>query len=218
MFSERDAELTAPEHASKVTVARAMGAQFHFDPDTYLSLMRAEVPRYDDLQAAVADATAAVHPTTILDLGSGTGATAAAVLARHPDAKVVGIDRSAAMLEHARALLPHADFLVAELEDPLPAGPYDLVTSALAVHHLDGPGKADLFGRVAAVLAPGGRFVLGDVIVPDDPSEAVTPVDGEHDRPSRIDEQAEWLARAGLRPAVVWQEGDLAVLVADAPR
>jgi hypothetical protein len=38
--------------------------------------------------------------------------------------------------------------------------------SVLAAHHLGGPGKADLFRRVAAGLAPGGRFVLGDVVVP----------------------------------------------------
>ena len=34
-----------------------------------------------------------------------------------------------------------------------PAGPFDLVASALAVHHLDGPGKAELFRRLAGVLA-----------------------------------------------------------------
>jgi hypothetical protein len=30
-----------------------------------------------------------------------------------------------------------------ELEDPLPPGPFGLVFSVLAIHHLDGPGKAD---------------------------------------------------------------------------
>jgi len=33
------------------------------------------------------------------------------------------------------------------------------------VHHLDAGEKADLFRRVAAALEPGGRFVLGDVVV-----------------------------------------------------
>jgi tRNA (cmo5U34)-methyltransferase len=38
---------------------------------------------------------------------------------------------------------------VHRLEDPPPEGNFALVVSALAVHHLDGAGKADLFARVA---------------------------------------------------------------------
>jgi cyclopropane fatty-acyl-phospholipid synthase-like methyltransferase len=57
---------------------------------------------------------------------------------------------------------------VGRLEDPLPGGPFDLVVSALAVHHLRAPGKADLFRRIAEQLTPGGRFVMGDVVVSDD--------------------------------------------------
>ena len=86
----------------------------------------------------------------------------------------------------------------ARLEDPLPAGPFDLVFSVLAVHHLDGPAKADLFRRVAAVLEPGGRFVLADVVVPDDPADAVTPLSPGYDLPSRADEQLAWLREAGF--------------------
>ena len=70
------------------------------------------------------------------------------------------------MLAIARETLPEAELRVQRLEDPLPAGPIEPVFSALAVHHLDANGKRDLFGRVAAVLVPGGRFVLADVIVP----------------------------------------------------
>jgi tRNA (cmo5U34)-methyltransferase len=100
------------------------------------------------------------------------------------------------------------------LQDPLPGGPFDLVLSVLAVHHLDGPGKADLFRRVAAVLAPGGRLVLGDVVIPDDPADAVTPLSPDFDLPSRVDEQLAWLRAAGLDGRVAWAERDLAVIVA----
>jgi tRNA (cmo5U34)-methyltransferase len=109
------------------------------------------------------------------------------------------------------------DFVVADLLDPLPAGPFDLVTSALAVHHLDGPGKAELFTRVAAVLRPGARFVLGDVIIPDDAADAVTPLSDDYDKPSRLADQVAWLQAAGLEVEVVWQGDDLAVLTADRP-
>ena len=61
--------------------------------------------------------------------------------------------------------------------------------SALAVHHLEAACKADLFARVAAQLRPGGGFVLGDVVVPDDPADVVTPIDDVYDQPSTIDDQ-----------------------------
>lgn len=191
--------------------------QFHFDPDSYADLMAAEVPDYGRLQAEVAAAAATVRAWPVgrvLDLGTGTGVTAAAVLARHPGASLVGLDESADMLAAARdALPPGADLRVARLEDPLPEGPFELAVSALAVHHLDGPGKADLFRRVAAVLAGGGRFALGDVVVPEDPADVVTPIDGTYDLPSSAAEQLGWLEDAGFAAEVAWAHRDLAVLV-----
>jgi tRNA (cmo5U34)-methyltransferase len=189
--------------------------QFHFDPDIYLELMASEVPAYERFQAEVASAASDIDARRILELGTGTGETARRVLAHHPEARLVGIDASADMLEHARRALPGTDLRVARLEDPLPPGPFDLVFSALAVHHVDGPGKADLFRRVATELNPGGRFVLGDVIVPEDPADVQTPVTEGFDMPSRVDEQLRWLVGAGFDARAVWVERDLAVLVGD---
>jgi len=192
-------------------------AQFHWDPDSYLALMRQEVPDYERLQEEAVAATG--RTDRVLELGTGTGETARRPLARHSEATLVGVDSSPRMLRHARAALPRGrvKLRVGRLEDELPAGPFDLVLAVLAVHHLDGPGKADLFERAAAVLSPGGRFVLGDVVIPADPTDAVTPIDGDYDTPSTVADQQEWMDAAGLRARVVWARGDLAVLVGEAP-
>ena len=58
--------------------------QFHFDPATYLDLMREEVPAYGRLQEAVAAASVGLPVATVLDLGTGTGETLAAVLGAPP--------------------------------------------------------------------------------------------------------------------------------------
>ncbi len=194
-------------------------SQFHFDPATYLELMRTEVPAYERLQEAVASASEGVAVTRVLDLGTGTGETLAAVLARHGGVTAVGIDKSEGMLDAARTRLAgqRVDLAVAELTEPLPVGPFDLVVSALAVHHLVGPDKATLFTRVAAALRPGGRFVLGDVVIPTDPADALTPLTAGHDRPSTAADQLRWLVEAGLGASAVWQERDLVVLRADRP-
>jgi tRNA (cmo5U34)-methyltransferase len=195
--------------------SHAVADQFHFHPDTYLELIRAELPDYDRLQDEVVAASDGPAPRCALELGTGTGVTAQAMTRRFPEMTLVGVDESAAMLDRARRALSEADLRVARLEDPLPNGPFDLVFSALAVHHLDGPRKADLFRRVADVLAPAGRFVLGDVIVPDDPADVVAPIDGVYDKPSTVPEQLSWLEDAGFVARVAWLERDLAVLVGD---
>jgi tRNA (cmo5U34)-methyltransferase len=191
--------------------------QFHWDPGAYLALMHEEVPAYERLQDAAAEATGS-GAARILELGTGTGETARRVLARHPEGRLLGIDASATMLEAAQGVLDAArvELRVGRLEDPLPPGPFDVVVSALCVHHLDGPGKAALFRRVAAVLAHGGRFVLADVVVPEDPEDAVTPIDGVYDLPSTVGEQLAWMEEAALDARVSWSERDLAVLVARA--
>jgi tRNA (cmo5U34)-methyltransferase len=167
----------------------------------------------------VAAATASsASVTRLLELGVGTGVTTRRVLAVHPGAEVIGIDESAGMLAAAEGLGDRVELRVQRLQDPLPEGDFDLVVSALAVHHLDGAGKADLFARVAERLRPGGRFVLGDLVVPDDPADVVTPIDGVYDQPSTVGEQLSWLAAVGFEARVEWRRRDLAVIVADAGR
>lgn len=192
--------------------------QWHWDPETYLKNMLAEVPSYPDLQEQTAAAARDLPARTILELGIGTGETATRIVAAHPDARLTAIDSSEEMLDRARSVVPHADLRLARLEDPLPDGPFDLVVSALAVHHLDGPGKQDLFRRVAGALAPGGTFVLADVVVPEREEDVVTPIDGVYDTPDRLDDQLEWLRAAGLDAETAWSYKDLAVIRATRPQ
>jgi len=123
------------------------------------------------------------------------------------------------MLAAARDVLPadRVELRIGHLEDALPTGPFDLVVSALTVHHLPGEAKADLFRRVVDVLRPAGRFVLGDVVVPDEPEDAVIPLEEGFDLPDTADAQLEWLRAAGLDAELVWKLQDLAVLSAVRP-
>lgn len=202
---------------AEAELERALGGQFHFRPETYEAEIRADIPAYEELQRQLIEVTGG-GARRILELGTGTGATAERLLERHPGARLVGLDASAGMLEAARRRLPgdQVELRVARIEEELPDGSFDLVASALCVHHLDAEQKADLFRRVRTVLAPGGRFVLADLIVPDDPADAVTPFTPGFDKPSPVADQLRWLAEAGFDARVSWAERDLAVLVADA--
>jgi tRNA (cmo5U34)-methyltransferase len=164
-------------------------------------------------------AQSGIDARRVLELGTGTGETAARLLERHQQARLVGVDESEGMLGAARERLPEdrVALRVGRLQDPLPQGPFDLVASALCVHHLLGSEKRSLFARVRAALGPGGRFVLADVVTPADPAQAVTSLTPGFDHPDSLDDQLAWLREAGFSELrVAWTHGDLAVVVASA--
>lgn len=189
---------------------------FHFVAPEYASVIREDIPLYDEFQARVAHAGEGGSVRRILDLGTGTGETALRLLEHHPQASLVGIDESEAMLAEARRRMDgvSAELRVGRLQDPLPEGKFDLVISALCVHHLDGREKADLFRRVRRVISPAGRFVLGDVVIPSHPPAQPVSLSPGYDKPDTVADQVAWLQAAGFRVDVAWEQDDLAVIVA----
>lgn len=57
--------------------------------------------------------------------------------------------------------------------------------------------------------------MLGDVVVPLEPRDAVTPIDGDYDMPDSVADQMSWIAAAGLEPSLHWAHRDLAVVVGE---
>jgi tRNA (cmo5U34)-methyltransferase len=172
--------------------------QFAWTPDEYLARIRAEVPRYDELQSA-AIAAVPFAPDRVLELGMGTGETTRRLLDAYPDAWVVGVDSSADMVFRARET--YDDVQLARMEDPLPEGPWDLVIAVLAVHRLTSEQKRNLFRQVRAQAR---SLVVGDVVAAD---VQVTPIDPQHDFPDPAADLAEWCGGE-----VAWQQDDLAVV------
>jgi L-threonylcarbamoyladenylate synthase len=195
----------------------ALGDQFHFQPASYEAEIREDVPVYDRLQRELAEASGS-DARRILELGTGTGVTSKLLLERHPEGFLTGIDSSLEMLNAARGQLPaeRVELRVGRIEEELPSGPFDLVASALCVHHLDAGEKARLFAQVRARLPPGGRFVLADVVLPTDPADARIPLTPGFDKPSPVSDQLAWLAESGFAATVAWEQGDLAVIVGTA--
>ena len=178
-----------------------MSAQFHWNPDTYLEMMRAEVPSFDALQEA-AVAAVPFPPASALDLGIGTGETSRRLIEAFPEARITGLDSSPEMVFRARRL--GIEVRLARMEDPLPDGPWDLVIAVLSVHHLRSEQKQDLFRRVREHSR---SLVLADVVAVDDPADRVTPLEPERDFPDRTEDLVEWSGGE-----IVWSEGDLVVV------
>jgi tRNA (cmo5U34)-methyltransferase len=172
--------------------------KFRWKPDTYLEQVRAEVPRYEELQE---QAVAAIPfpPERVLELGMGTGETTRRLIEAHPEAWVIGLDGSPDMVFRAREV--YDDVQLARIEDPLPDGPWDLVIGVLSIHHLTSEQKQNLFRRVREQAR---ALVIADVVQAD---VQVTPLDPGYDFPETAANLAEWTGGQ-----VVWQADDLAVV------
>lgn len=99
-------------------------------------------------------------PTTVLDLGCGTGYFSDALRERFPQSLYVGLDLAAGMVTHARGRNPaETTWLVADAEAlPLAGDSIDLIFSSLAVQWCYRP--EHLFAELARVLRSGGRCVF----------------------------------------------------------
>ena len=173
-------------------------AQFHWKPDSYLDLIRSEVPRYDELQDA-AIAAIPFAPKRVLELGMGTGETTRRLIEAYPDAWVIGLDASPDMVFRAREV--YDDVQLARMEDPLPDGPWDLVIGVLSIHHLRAPQKEELCRRVREQSR---ALVIGDVVKSD---VQVTPLTPDYDFPEAAADLAEWSGGE-----ITWTADDLAVV------
>lgn len=119
-----------------------------------------------DILAAIVAQTY-VPGTSILDLGLGSGLVELALFAHVPQAQIVGVEQSEAMIALAeRRLAPFADRCqnvrhdLAEIESlALPERTYSLVFSVQTLHHLPHDAQRAVYGYVARLLPPGGIFV-----------------------------------------------------------
>jgi len=110
-------------------------------------------PALDLLGRIAADA-----PGRVVDLGCGAGNVTAVLKARWPQAKIIGLDPSAEMLERARADHPDLTFEVADAAAWTAAPPVDVLYSNAALHWLgDHP---SLFPRLFDQVAPGGWLAV----------------------------------------------------------
>jgi ubiquinone/menaquinone biosynthesis C-methylase UbiE len=135
----------------------------------------------------------------VLDVATGGGHTAAAFAAFTPT--VVATDLTEAMLRAARGLaatrgLPGVRFAAADVDAlPFKDGSFGVVTCRIAAHHF--PALLPPLRQIARVLAPGGSFLVQDILGHEDRECAAFLVEVERRRdPSHVRAftQREWVA------------------------
>ena len=90
------------------------------------------------------------NPSSALDVGCGIGLLSAWLAETVPH--VVGVDVSARSIEVCRQLHPYGEFRVCNIStDPLPDGPFDLITFIDVLEHLPPDQLSSAFERVGEV-------------------------------------------------------------------
>lgn len=129
------------------------------------------MPGYAEMLQAVTGALPFSPSDTfhLLDVGTGTGNLAEAVLSRFPGARVTGIDVSEGMLAVAQARVERFGDRVrleqADLEQSPLTGNWDAVVSSLMFRCLSPERKGTFVQEVGAALRTGGITVHADVLL-----------------------------------------------------
>lgn len=128
------------------------------------------IPRLDDFYQALLDQLPSDHqaPLNILDLGAGTGLLSACAIDTYPEAQLTLLDISEKMLSLARERFSGKNdirYICADYSKTPLAGSYDIVVSALSIHHLDQDSKKIVFKNIYDHLKPGGLFINADQVL-----------------------------------------------------
>ena len=156
-----------------------MSAWTESDSETYRAIADVAVPRRQEMMATLVSAVPFGHdePVKMLELGSGDGRLAEALLTVFPRATLTALDGSESMRRETTRRLSLfgerarvAAFDVAALDWWDRMFGVDLIVSSLCLHHLNDAKKQYLYKAAAERLSPRGALLVADLVDPQHPS------------------------------------------------
>lgn len=141
--------------------------QFNLIAEEYDSNRRKFIPCFGDFYRNTTQFITAnlEEPKRIIDLGAGTGLLTHFWYQQYPNAEYVLVDIADEMLNIARKRfdgIGNVSYQVMNYMDQLPDSDFDVVISALSIHHLEDSNKKILVSQIYDSLPDGGLFVNYD--------------------------------------------------------
>jgi spermidine synthase len=219
-----------------------VASHLHIRIEEYDSRIRTFIPGYEEMIAAAAQVLAVldVPAPHVVDLGTGTGALAAACLRVRPDARITAIDADRDILDLARQRLAgstSAPSFVSGTFDEVIVPACDAIIASLSLHHIrTDEAKRALYRRCREALSPGGLLVSADCCPASDPrlasqqhmawrdhlqltyseaeADAFFAAWADEDVYFSLEDELAMMRSAGLTGDVIWRAGAMAVLAA----
>lgn len=206
----------------------------------YDAWIRKVIPDYDEMLDVTAS-FAARNGRAIrraIDIGCGTGALSVKLIESHPGMELTCMDMTESMLDCAKNRMEgraNVRYVLADLYDFEFDGPYDLVVSSLALHHVvTDEDKRTIYQRILDALGPGGSFFNADLVLGSDdsmqracmerwieflsrsfPRQEVDRIVQRYytdDSPARLVDHLRWMDEVGFRGVdVIWKRYNYAV-------
>lgn len=127
------------------------------------------IPCFEDFYGI---AVSMIDPLTekpdVLDIGAGTGLFSSFLLHKIPDARLTLIDISEKMLQVARERfsdITEVKYIVGDYTTYSLFQEYDIIISALSIHHLSDQEKYGLYKKCYSMLKPNGIFINADQVL-----------------------------------------------------
>ena len=166
---------------------------FNAGADQYDRQRQMVIPCFNDFYQTAIDLIpfSSSDSFRLLDLGAGTGLLTASIISIFPNATATLMDLSEKMLEKAQERFSsnkRVNFLVWDYSHSQFPDEYQVITSAMSIHHLLDDEKKLLYQRVFDALKCEGIFINADL------------VKGETDKTEQIyrDMWMNWIHEAGL--------------------
>jgi len=126
------------------------------------------IPCFDDFYGTtVSVASVDMENPGILDIGAGTGLLSAFLMERYPEASFTLIDISEKMLDMAKDRFrnnSNVKYIAADYSTYDFVEKYDVVVSALSIHHLEDIEKKKLYKKSYSILKENGVFINADQV------------------------------------------------------
>jgi tRNA (cmo5U34)-methyltransferase len=182
------------------------------------------IPCFDDFYGvSVSVASVDTENPRILDVGAGTGLLSGFLMEKYPKASFTLVDLSEKMLEIAKDRFrssPNVKYIIGDYSKYGFVEKYDLVVSALSIHHLEDNEKKEFYKKSYSLLKQSGIFINADLIYGETPfienlnkttwkqyiegsglpeEEILAGYERiKHDKESKLDQQIDWLKEIGF--------------------
>jgi len=207
----------------------------------YDDRVRKIIPRYEEMLDVLISSVAGPRgeKKRAIDIGCGTGAVSQRLLSSLQNVELTCLDMTQDMLDIAKQRLRehhNVRFVLADIYDFAFDGPYDIIVSSLALHHvITDQDKKEVYRKIFRSLGPGGSFYNADLVLGSDeelqerymtqwkafmyqnfPRKEIDNVQvpryHQEDSPAKLVDHLAWLREVGFSGVdVVWKYYNFAV-------